>query len=376
MAGLPTDIITAVVSTWAAATLALAARVFAKRMTKVRWWLDDYFCIASFLFCCGYSGVMVYWAESWYLGRNIPDEVGSDRYEVINMRSRLMQFLVSFTYSYAIGFCKLSVLLFYWRIFQLSAIRTPILITVVITVCWLILRTFMVIFRCVPVQAYWNKSIEGAKCDINDSQFFFGTCLTHFVLDVVILALPIIEVIKLRLRLGQKLAIAALFLVGFIVCVASVFVIITSIQYDVKTTQMPHDIAWCNTWGCIEINVAIVSACFPLLRPIFKVILPSKLLSSFQSSHPISRSARVDIRLETISRTLKKKEEDESSSTYGLADHEQEAPRDYTEGPQTIISSETDDYNSSHEYHCTGIYVRRDMMIEVEDAKPDAHIVR
>jgi hypothetical protein len=80
---------------------------------------------------------------------------------------------------------------------------------------WLILRTFMVIFHCIPVQAYWDKSIENAVCKINDSQFFFATCLTHFILDVVILALPVIEVFKLRLRLGQKIAITALFALGF-----------------------------------------------------------------------------------------------------------------------------------------------------------------
>jgi hypothetical protein len=152
---------------------------------------------------------------TWYLGTTIPDSVSVERYEEINLNARLMQFLISLTYSYSIGLSKLSILLFYWRIFKQSAIRIPIQVMLGISGAWLILRTFMVIFHCIPVQAYWDKSIENAVCKINDSQFFFATCLTHFILDVVILALPVIEVFKLRLRLGQKIAITALFALGF-----------------------------------------------------------------------------------------------------------------------------------------------------------------
>lgn len=37
------------------------------------------------------------------------------------------------------------------------------------------------------------------------------------------------------------------------------FVIIESIRYDTKTTQMPRDMALNNIWGCVEINIAVVS---------------------------------------------------------------------------------------------------------------------
>lgn len=78
-------------------------------------------------------------------------------------------------------------------------------------------------------------------------------------MDVIIVVLPVIEVFKLRLRLGQKLAVAALFTLGFIVCLASIFVIVESIRYNVDTTQMPRDMALNDTWGVVEINIAVVS---------------------------------------------------------------------------------------------------------------------
>lgn len=92
-------------------------------------------------------------------------------------------------------------------------IRIPIQALIAICIGWIILRTFMLIFRCIPVQYYWDKSIQGS-CKISDTQFFFGTVFTHFLMDVVILILPVVEVFKLRLRLGQKLAISGLFIIG------------------------------------------------------------------------------------------------------------------------------------------------------------------
>ncbi|KAM0402096.1 hypothetical protein ACHAPZ_005001 [Fusarium culmorum] len=370
---LKSDVICAVVITWVAALLAQIGRVFARRMTKVQWWWDDYFCLGAFIVGIGYNVVMIYWTEKWYLGSTIPDTVSEEEYENINLHARLMQFLISMTYSYSIGFSKLSILLFYWRIFKQSAIRIPIQVLLGLSVSWLILRTFMVTFHCLPVQAYWDKSIEGAVCKINDSQFFFGTCLTHFALDVVILALPIIEVFKLRLRMGQKIAITALFVIGFVVCLASTFVVVESIRYDVNTTQMPRDMARNDMWGVVEINIAIVSGCFPLLRPIFTKILPKRFLSSAGSSHPISRTTNA-IRLTTINRTNKEREaDDDNSSTQELADPERGIHANFEiidnkEGPRTYISSRNTESLHSREQDMSGIYVRNDVVQEVEES--------
>ncbi|KAF5002450.1 hypothetical protein FDECE_10636 [Fusarium decemcellulare] len=374
MAGLQTNAYVSAAVTWFAAVLALIARIAARRMTKIKWWYDDYLCVSAFVFATAYSVCQIYWAKNFYLGQTLEPSMSDDYREYILLHARLMQFLMSLTYAFSIASSKLSILLFYWRIFKQSAIRIPIKVMIGITIAWIILRTFMLIFHCIPVQAYWDKSITDANCAINDTAYFFGTCLTHFVMDIVILALPIIEVFKLRLRLGQKLAITALFVIGFVVCLASTFVIVESIRYDSKTTQMPRDMAMNNIWGVVEINIAIVSGCFPLLRPIFRRILPSSFLSSTGSSHPISRTTH-GIRLTTITRTNKEKEVDESSSTHQLADPEQGLPDfetvviDGKDGIQTTISSHLPPSRESREHGMTGIYVRNDMVVEVEDSK-------
>jgi hypothetical protein len=79
----------------------------------------------------------------------------------------------------------------------------------------------MVIFQCVPVQAYWDKSIANPRCPFNEANFFFATILVHTTMDCIILILPVIEVMKMTLPLSQKLAVVGLFTSGTVLVYSS-----------------------------------------------------------------------------------------------------------------------------------------------------------
>jgi hypothetical protein len=72
----------------------------------------------------------------------------------------------------------------------------------------------MLIFRCVPTHAIWDQTIKDAVCNIDNDKFLLGTIITHFLLDVIILVLPVVPVSGLRLRLQQKFVIIGFFLLG------------------------------------------------------------------------------------------------------------------------------------------------------------------
>lgn len=138
----------------------------------------------------------------------------TDEREAILQQARFLAYFNSLCYASSIACSKLAILCLYWRLFRISSIRIPIMVMLVMVVIWIILRTFMLTFRCVPVQSLWDYTITDKVCNINSDQFFLGTITTHFIMDLIILVLPIIEVFRLRLRTGQKLAIGALFLLG------------------------------------------------------------------------------------------------------------------------------------------------------------------
>uniref|UniRef100_A0A8H7NC53 Rhodopsin domain-containing protein n=1 Tax=Bionectria ochroleuca TaxID=29856 RepID=A0A8H7NC53_BIOOC len=382
MTGLQANVFAGIGVCWGLATLALIGRVVARRMTKVRWWYEDYCCLSAFSFASAYNALCLYWCTTWYLGQIIPDTVDETRHEDILFHSRKIAFFCSLTYAYSIGSSKLAILSLYWRLFKFSSIRIPIITLYTIVAVWLVIRTFMIFLRCSPVAAYWDDSIPGGHCNIKDSAFFFGTMLPHFLLDVIILALPVVEVSRLRLRMGQKIAIIALFLVGVVVCVASVNGLILSISADPYTTQMPYDYAITYTWGGVEVNIAVVSSCFPLLRPIFRFMFGSRALNSYDYNTYTANGAsnanptfpRTNgIELSTVGKK-RKKGVDMGSSQVGLTDEEKGILGDPTsiKSPDRVHTTitrpdpDTEWFNTNEE---NGIRVRKDVMIEVHEVK-------
>lgn len=157
---------------------------------------------------------MIEWTTHTYLGAHIPKDVSPDVFEAILTRSRFLSLLNSLCYATSIACSKGAILCLYWRSFQLCKIQRPILILLGVVAIWWIFRTFMLIFRCVPVQSLWDYTIKDKVCNIDSHTFFMATITTHFILDMIILILPIIEIFRLRMPIGPKVAFAGLFLVG------------------------------------------------------------------------------------------------------------------------------------------------------------------
>lgn len=152
------------------------------------------------------------------LGRTIADTLeekgGSMTEKEILEKSWVMMFCVEVTCTYGIACCKLAILVFYWRLFKFSSIRIPIQILISLCCLWLLARVFLICFGCIPIQAFWDLDLRAEKCKLDQSGFFFGTVLTHLIFDILILLLPVIEIWKLHLPFGQKIAVIPLFLFG------------------------------------------------------------------------------------------------------------------------------------------------------------------
>jgi hypothetical protein len=152
--------------------------------------------------------------HSFKLGQSLSTISDPAEASYVQDRSRLLLWICELLYASSIAFSKLAILCFYWRVFQHTSIRYAIIGLLIAVSIWITIRTFMVIFHCVPVQAYWDKSIQGARCPFNEANFFFATILIHTTMDCIILILPVIEVMKMTLPLSQKLAVVGLFTSG------------------------------------------------------------------------------------------------------------------------------------------------------------------
>ncbi|KHO00383.1 uncharacterized protein MAM_01161 [Metarhizium album ARSEF 1941] len=304
MASLVPNVWAAIVVPVPASTVALALRLKARRMTRMGMGRDDCFAVAAWILAVGYTIDLVVWASCFKLGQPI-GSYSEQAIAYITEKSTLILWTSEFLYSWSIVCAKLAVLCFYRRVFRFSSIRIPIVMLMTACCIWIAIRTFFTIFHCVPTQAFWDKTIPSPKCITNVRAFYLGTDATHSSMDFIILALPIYEVVRMKLPTAQKIAVTGLFAAGSLVGIASVFQIVESQRYDPH--ELPYDLALCMVWGGVELHLAVFigisnakrtslpsrspvhAGSLILLRPIFIKFIPG--LAS-QASKAASRPTR------------------------------------------------------------------------------------
>ncbi|EXM19561.1 hypothetical protein RAB80_009370 [Fusarium oxysporum f. sp. vasinfectum] len=273
------------------AALVLVLRLLARRTTRAGYGIDDWLAVVAFIGALAYSIDNLVFLFGFGLGRPLKDGPSHLTEEERLERSYLLIWLSSLTYTIGIGFAKFAILTFYWRLFKYSSSRIAIQAVLVLCVTWFIVRILLLTLSCMPTSAYWDLARRATHCHVTSNIYFFSTGLTHAVLDVVILVLPLIEVIKMHLPLGQKLAVMTLFGFGALVCVLSILVIHNSFEYNGSSKEIALKIGYHGSLAAAECNLANVSVSLPMLRPVFRKIVPSSFLASHRSKRAVVDSA-------------------------------------------------------------------------------------
>ena len=127
--------------------------------------------------------------------------------------------------SVAMIFIKLSILVFYRRLFPRentnSRWRACHWALCIASVGFGIIQCCGIIFQCTPIAFFWDPTIPGGHC-INISAFFRFANIANLLTDILILVMPIPIVWTLRLDRHKKIGVCGLFLLGGFVCIASV----------------------------------------------------------------------------------------------------------------------------------------------------------
>jgi hypothetical protein len=205
------NVIASISITLPLAAIVLVLRLFARRSTRAGYGIDDCLAVVAFIGALGYSIDNIVWLIGFGLGVPLKDGPAHLTHDERLERSYVLTWISSLMYTTAISSAKFAVLTFYWRLFRYSHTRIAIQIVLVLCVLWTLVRIFLLTMQCQPTAAYWDLDRRGTHCHVKSSIYFFSTGLTHAVLDVVILILPVVEVSRMRLPLGQKLAVMGLF---------------------------------------------------------------------------------------------------------------------------------------------------------------------
>ena len=115
-------------------------------------------------------------------------------------------------YNLGVAMVKLSILLFYRRIFPQRSFKYALYGVALIIVTWATISNFISIFQCSPIPRTWNPRIPG-KC-INSIVFFLSQCAQNTSTDLIVLLLPLPLIWKLQVPKSQKVALIGVFSLG------------------------------------------------------------------------------------------------------------------------------------------------------------------
>jgi hypothetical protein len=131
--------------------------------------------------------------------------------EVVEMMRILFAYVL--VYVVTVPLIKLSILLFYRRIFGMTY---SMWFCVFLTAGYFVSCMVAFLVCCRPVSYYWTQYADpsGGVCVFNLYPFYIGNAAANVVTDGIILLVPIPLVWKLQMRKTQKVMLSGIFLLG------------------------------------------------------------------------------------------------------------------------------------------------------------------
>lgn len=115
-------------------------------------------------------------------------------------------------YGTAVTAIKISILLFYKRVFSTARFRKWIEGVGVLVLAWMLANNFVFAFQCTPVRKAWEFDLPGHCIDPLTTMKILS--VFNVILDAIILALPISAVLRLQLSTVKKISVMVIFLLG------------------------------------------------------------------------------------------------------------------------------------------------------------------
>jgi len=163
----------------------------------------------------------------------------------------------------AAGFTRLSLLVFYYRLVRESGMRLFkyfLHISTLLTVSLPLTYTFITIFQCAPIRAFWTyPPLPNQRC-LDEGKVLLGAGIVNTFLDLLTTLTPIPLIVQLHLPWRRRLGAIFLVSLGLIVTVAGAL----RSYFTWQSLLASYD----ETWYCyglwlasgIEIDLGVVSS--------------------------------------------------------------------------------------------------------------------
>ncbi|GLB08187.1 hypothetical protein AtubIFM57258_004075 [Aspergillus tubingensis] len=125
-------------------------------------------------------------------------------------------YIASHLYNVGLASVKLGILALYYRIFAIQWFRRTVIGCVTFVCLWIATIEIFMGLLCRPLEAFWDVSVKG-HC-FNSSALSYYVNTSNMITDLVIFALPIGVIVRLRTTRSNRIALCIIFSIGFITC--------------------------------------------------------------------------------------------------------------------------------------------------------------
>ncbi|EAA29286.1 hypothetical protein GE21DRAFT_6923 [Neurospora crassa] len=257
------------------AFITVCFRLFARVAVVQNVGSDDYYIIGSMISSIAYLTVVMMQIKAG-LGRHLMSED-----EVVGFLYALWATI--WIYSLALMFVKMSITVQCYRVFRTPRMQKFFKIYFVLVVIYGLWTVFGTFFTCWPVNLWWEmvrreRAPKGVCMDKNI--ITFTNAGINIASDLVLAIIPIPLLWKLQIPKKQKLVLTSLFGMGMFASVMSI-VRLSSLQQIGAAPAEEQSVMGVSIaiWSCIEVNIAIMCASAPALKPLVIKVFPKMLLS-------------------------------------------------------------------------------------------------
>ncbi|KAF2875851.1 hypothetical protein BDV95DRAFT_591276 [Massariosphaeria phaeospora] len=242
-------------------TFSLVSRLVAKRIQKLDIAAEDWTIVAAQIAVYGMATCAILAIVLGGLGHHAatqPEKV-----------SQFLKILVAMQvfYGTTLGLIKVSICLFYNRIFPLRGFRQYSWLVIALITAWSVMVFLSAFLLCRPLAFNWDQTIPGGKC-ANQPAAFVAIGVLDLIVDVMVLMLPMPLLWNLKVSLPNKVALFAIFGVGVFTMVISILRIVALLAVDY--VDITFTASYPTLWSFTEPAIGISVACAPLLRPLFR----------------------------------------------------------------------------------------------------------
>lgn len=243
-------------------TIFVGLRFLARQARNVHVWWDDVMSFVGVASVIALLGIMM---NLYEIG------MGSDMWSIKHeniTRIFLLMWVAMFLYGVARTVSRVSIMLFYFRIFENTPgrrLRIAVLVLDVLSCSALIL---LVLFPCRPISHFWDRwdgEHEGTCLDFYGEAVGIG--IKDIIVDVIIITLPLPWISKLNLNRKKKIMSCILFSVGLCVIIVSAgrIAVVDKFVHSTNPTVDMMDLA---ILSVVELSLGIICACLPSVKPL------------------------------------------------------------------------------------------------------------